>query len=231
MAGVNLGSPFGVGGWGIPVQAPPSQPKNPTAAPGTPGAPTAPAAPPPAPENPYFGTGQTFLNFNNVPAYPRYRSSVNPDNGQVLDQYSLKSQWLPMAQAKLQTDTTANVNTAQGLGDRNAAGAWSRLAQSGGLSSGAKERMAYSSGRDTTNQIQETLGKSQSTGQGMIADAAKGDLETALGDLGSSNSHNMGLYQTAMQGWAAKQSADAARRAANSQGTGLLGGSIIPGIL
>lgn len=184
------------------------------------------------PSNPYFGTPGVGLNANNPPSYPRYRSSVDPKTNQVQDAYSYRSQWLPIAQAQLNSNLRGAADQGARLGSRNAAAASSNLAMRGGLSSGAAERINYQGQRDAADVQQRILNDANTTRLGLQATASERDLGTALGDLGNSNAYNMGLFQTMAQLYGANRTADAQVRA-GQQPKNIFGGNsfLIPGLI
>lgn len=170
------------------------------------------------PNNPYFGTGAMTQNFGQMPYYPRYRSAVDPGSGKPVGAYSSMESVNPFAQNQINQNQQTEVSAAQRLGSQNAAGTWSKLAQSGGLSSGARERVAQQSGRDANATTQGVYGRMNDARLAATTNSANADLQTSIGDLASSNQHNLGLYSEAMKGWGAQMTADAQRRAAGQPG-------------
>ena len=184
------------------------------------------------PSNPYFGTPGVGLNANNPPSYPRYRSSVDPSTNQVQDAYSYRSQWLPIANAQLNSNLRGAADQGAALGARTAAATRSNLAMRGGLSSGAAERINLRAERDAADASQRILNDANTNRLGLVASATDKDMQTALGDLGSSNAYNMGLFQTMANLYGANRTADAQAAAARPR-KNIFGGDsfLIPGLL
>ncbi len=162
------------------------------------------------------------------------------------------SPWLGMATTKNNLETQHSKESAQRQGNSETAGAMSRLASSGGLTSGARERAIEAGGKNTLGMTQDiahqgTLnnlalgmedqqnhlsmlgqvpGMEQARNNGWLS-AYNNDTQNQIGEAGSLNKFNQDLYTQRMLAAAAENQANATKQAgAESDASGLK----LPGI-
>jgi len=140
---------------------------------------------------------------------------------------SKESPWLKLQREReMQGMDSAAKQSLQGMSQAQAG-----LAMTGGLSSGARERMARGGAKDlmlakqgiTREGTQARLGR-QGELLGSFADLEKQaqlqNIQTRQADLGATAMFDSNRYNQQMSAWGAKQTADAQRAAAASQKTG-----------
>lgn len=152
---------------------------------------------------------------------PAYQSQLDsPTYRSMQGQYAsgVANPWSNMETAR--QNKLAEKNK-QELSDRTAgqtAGSLDKLAATGGLTSGARER-TIQAGQKTAAEGTQDIGNALNTNllQIGIADAegrqnlGKGLMSAEIGDLTGKNAYNQNKYNTDMQAWAAKQQAAATR--------------------
>lgn len=174
-----------------------------------------------------------------MPDRPDYMSSVD-SSGHLLDQYSLMksdigktmssratsteaSPWAQIARASLNTQTQGALDQADQQGAQSGANARDQMSQYGGLSEGARERIASTGARATalnknaiernatTNDQQIGMQDAQMKQglMGQVATMQQADDANALQGVGAKNTYNQNLYDQQMKAWAANKQADA----------------------
>jgi hypothetical protein len=145
--------------------------------------------------------------------YPAYSSTFDPSTMSLANQVS---GWVPLARQMQQMKRSDMVG--KGAAEAGAAAAKARtdLASHGGLTGGARERVAENSQNDYMNMMQ---GAAHDTAQNElqigvqdaqnIANAKNSDITNAMKENDAKNNYNMNLYQTKMQAIAADRQAQA----------------------
>lgn len=193
------------------------------------------------------------------PVQPGYKG-IDDANGNVLDQYSLEkagvgpnessmnmirdramgtsmSPWAALAKEGLNTDTQNALDTTDKQGASANAGAMDQLAQFGGLSEGARERVATTGARanalNKNSVLRQQVSGNQQIGMQDEAERAKllgampgmenslsaaksaikeYDIGNATGDVAKQNAFNQNTYSEQMKAWAANKQADATEK-------------------
>lgn len=170
---------------------------------------------------------------------PDYQSIAGPD-GKLLDNYSLhggadlamdpniaSNPWVQMMQQVNKIQTGNQLDSAAKQNNAGTKSAWSGLAARGGLSSGARERVARAGANDlmTTRQGVQNQGNlnslgilTQGTDKQLGLDAQNRqyktgidevNLQSLLADKQLKGQYDMNKYNTQMQAWAANNQATA----------------------
>lgn len=167
---------------------------------------------------------------------PQYSQGFNDLRSQALNQGP--SQWLNMSQMHNQMQMDDALNKAQQTSAGSTAAGENNLAASGGLSSGARERLQEQGGANMMNMTQQAnrqgtennlsleatdqgnrigqlnnLVTAESTKQNQWNQAKESDVAKQTANTTQLNSYNMNLYNTRMSTWAAQQQANATRDA------------------
>lgn len=171
---------------------------------------------------------------------PGRESAIDPATGQFKSGYELmagadvaydpniaSSPWMKMLLDQEGIQRGAQIDNASKLANAGQSQAFSSLATRGGVSAGARERIARGSARDLMMGRQDinrqgdlsrlgllTTGMEKQAGLDMQNRAYKTDVDakniaTRLADLTSANQYNLGKYQTQAQAWGADRTAQA----------------------
>ncbi len=222
----------------------------------------APAAPPPIDYAALQAAARPGVRINKQTDFERqagvmpvnYEGTRDVNSGELLGQYRLDpyqgeavqalkqqafaqgdSPWAQLQNQKLALEQSGLMDQAAKQGTQAMSQAQSQLAMSGGLSGGARERMARQGARDLMV-ARQGISRQGATGRmgiqegdidrkqsllGNFANAEQasqqGNIQTAMGDIQNQALFDSNRYNQQMQAWGAKQAADAQRTAASMQ--------------
>lgn len=165
---------------------------------------------------------------------PTYQTITNPD-GTLKSPYQVTpgklgdtSAWQALAQQQNTANTNQNVSSAQTKAQTGAQSAWSQLAQNGGLSSGARERIATMGDRNAMMTAQDARAQGANNAlnisqQGEMMNR-QGDQFNLTNDMNAQNINAgraagdvQGQNQFNLQNWLGQYTAGAMQNAYNNQ--------------